>query len=89
MFKFLPKTEITKQSAVCLFPEKKKILLNSFIIMFCYNYNANILSLLEIKYNIQNSCIFNTTMSIHCWLCVFLIYRIFYLLFFGKGGGGS
>lgn len=70
MFKFLPKTEITKQSAVCLFPEKKKILLNSFIIMFCYNYNANILSLLEIKYNIQNSCIFNTTMSIHCW-CFF------------------
>lgn len=47
MFKFLPKTEITKQSAVCLFPEKKKILLNSFIIMFCYNYNAKYLSLLE------------------------------------------
>lgn len=53
MFKFLPKTEITKQSAVCLFPEKKKILLNSLIIMFCYNYNAKYLSLLEIKYNIQ------------------------------------
>lgn len=25
MFKFLPKTEITKQSAVCLFPGKKNL----------------------------------------------------------------
>lgn len=88
MFKFLPKTEITKQSAVCLFPEKKKILLNSFIIMFCYNYNAKYLSLLEIKYNIQNACIFNTTMSIHCWW-FFLIFRIYFIFFLWKRGGGS
>lgn len=55
--------------------------------MFCYNYNANILSLLEIKYNIQNSCIFNTTMSIHCW-CFFLIFRIYFIFFLWKRGGG-
>lgn len=30
MFKFLPKTEITKQSAVCLFPEKKEYFIELF-----------------------------------------------------------
>lgn len=47
MFKFLPKTEITKQSAVCLFPEKKKNFIKFFHNHVLLQLQAKYLSLIE------------------------------------------